>query len=213
MKTLILKLAFAMTPVFCFAQSNNPYNQRGLDYITSVNIISGDFNAGKVKGFTEETIRNYTKIIPLQTQVTMDMVSMIVKSSKGPNYNLEAALKSSSLSSFGKQLYRDLVNPKKLSLKEFNNVLANKVDEVNKSKLAPAEKEFLLSMIAITYHGLAANPVAKNAECYIETEQGSGTIPCPLAGALVGAAFGFSICGPWCALGGAVVGAILGSLS
>ena len=61
-KIVIAGILFHLT-ISVFAQKNNPYNQVGLDYVESVKIISEDYNNGKIKDLTKETIEGFTKKI------------------------------------------------------------------------------------------------------------------------------------------------------
>ena len=196
---------------YCIAQPNNPYNQRGIDFGNSIDLISSDFNAGKVKEFNDETVGQYSKLIPLQNQTSMDLVTSIMKTIKSPGFRIENVINNGTATDYTKQSIKEFFNPKNLPAEDFKRFLSGKADEVTKAKIPQPEKEFLLSMTAIAYNNMYYTSRAK-AQCYIGTEQGYSNVPCYLAGAFVGATIGFYACGVWCALGGAVVGAVLGSL-
>ena len=53
-----MNMFFVLLALNGMAQDNNPYNKRGIDYYNSLNIISADFNAGKVKEINQESLSN-----------------------------------------------------------------------------------------------------------------------------------------------------------
>ena len=211
MKTLIFNLILSLVSGYCFAQPNNPYNQRGIDYTNSVNMITSDFNAGKVKEFNDETVSQYSKLIPLQNQASMEMVTTIMKTVKAPGFSITNVIDNGPAADYTKQTLKEFLNPKNLSTDDLKRMLTGKVDEITKARIPQTEKEFLLSMSAIVYNNLA-NPGTRRAECGITTGENTTNIPCSVAGAVIGGTIGLYICGIWCALGGAVVGAIIGSV-
>ncbi len=201
--------------ILCFAQPNNPYDQKGIDYATSVSIVSADFDAGKVKEFNTETLNKYSKMVPLQNQVSMDMVAGITKTLKAPNFSFTGFVNGSSLSAFAKQIVPQLLNVKKVSQDEFRKYLAAKVDEIKTAKIDNPERELLLSLTAISYHVHAAG-YGRSRGCQIQTPTYSGPAEpetCMVMGATVGGMIGFSLCGFFCGLGGAIIGGVVGALS
>ena len=211
MKTLIFSLVLVILTGSCFAQPNNPYNQRGIDFTNSVDLITADFNAGKVKEFNDETVSEYSRLIPLQNHVSMELVTTIMKTVKDPGFRLENVIENGAATDYTKQSIKEFFNPKGLPTEEFKRSLAGKVDEINKAKIPETEKEFLYSMSSIVYNNLA-NTNTGRYECGITLGQNNTNIPCTVACAIIGATVGFYVCGIWCGLGGAVIGAVIGSL-
>ena len=195
-----------MTTFFSFAQSNNPYNQRGLDYVASIKLITNDYYDGKVKAFNEESINYYSAMIPLQTQTkpSLEMVSSITKGIKNPGFNLAHSIETSPLSEFSKSIISETWNIQNSpgTLKE----LAAEVDKINRSNVSRSEKEDLLSLVAISYNVSSEK---------LKDSGFAGKYPNP-GGLTAGAFFGFiigGIFGPGGAVIGMVAGGLLGGLS
>jgi hypothetical protein len=215
----ILKLVFfyllLLQNSISFSQSNNPYNQRGIDYMASLSIITNDIRNHTVSDINQTTIDRYSSLIPLQTQASTEMASTIIRTVKSPGFTLSGFIDNSSLSSDAKQSFRDafLITGER-SWNEYQSDLVSKVNAIKNGRLPTDEKELLLSLIAVTYN---ASPALQGrsgeAICTAFGAEGSGPIPCWVAGAAVGAVVGFRICGVWCALGGAVIGGVVGSMS
>ena len=218
MKKLFLTALIAVSGFLCFAQANNSYNQRGIDYIASVNMIGSDIASGKVKDFTEQSIKDYSAKIPLKTESSMAMVAEIIKTIKASDFNFGTMLDKSSLSAAAIRDFKDIYYlPKGTTAENYKALLSAKTDWVNQEKISGAEKELLLSVIAIAYNMQSSSQNKQGApaqsNCEVFGPDGSGPVNCIVAGAVVGAYIGFRICGIWCALGGAVVGGVLGSFT
>ena len=206
MKTIFISTALLMLTCYSFAQSNNPYNQRGLDYVASIKLITNDYYAGKVKEFNKETIDYYAAKIPLQTQTkpTMEMVSSIAKGLKAPGFNLPQSIESSSLSEFSKETISETWNIQ--NSPDALKGLVAEVDKINESNISGSEKENLLSLVAISYN--VCNERIKDSGF-------AGRYP-SLGGLTAGAFFGFiigGVFGPGGAFIGMVAGGLLGGLS
>ena len=97
--------------------------------------------------------------------------------------------------------------------------LTEKTATLLKSTLGSSEKELLLSLIAIQYHQGEMNNAGR-LRCNTSVngrvvEQGVG-MDCAGAAALVGFTLGYTFCGFYCGLGGAVIGfavAVIGEIS
>ncbi len=196
------------------AQKNNPYNQRGLDFVTSVNLVSNDFNAGLVKDFTQESLNKYSKMVPLQNQVSLELTSRVVKTVKAPGFNFYDFINNSTLSSYAKTMYPKLINLNRKSAVEFQKLLSDLVNEINLAKIDRNEKELLLSVAAISNNN-SNGAVTGKGTCELSGPNGSTTLSngeCITMLAAVGAYIGFQICGIWCGLGGAIVGGLIAAV-
>lgn len=211
MKTLLLYLSASLFTLSGISQSNNPFNKRGIDFQTSINIIQTDYYAGKVKEFNEETIDRYKKLIPLTVQTDLQMANKVISAIKDPGYNFQNALNRSKLSAFGKEVMNLIINPKHLDLRSYKQQLVKKVDEIKVTSIPSDEKEFLFTVVAISYN--MARDEKPKQECFVEGIFGDTPVPCWVAGAVEGAVIGYAECGIWCAIGGAVVGAVSGAFS
>jgi hypothetical protein len=86
------KITTLLTIVLCcatvFAQTNNPFNQRGIDYVKSYNIIASDYKAGKITTVSDSTIQYYLTRIPLKTQMTSSQANSVLRTLKTPGFNV-----------------------------------------------------------------------------------------------------------------------------
>ncbi|HMI79927.1 MAG TPA: hypothetical protein VK484_14105 [Ferruginibacter sp.] len=218
----ILNLVFAALLVsvntVSLAQSNNPYDQRGIDYMSSLQIISNDVKNRGVKDLNQSTLDYYSRKIPLQTQASEEMAGTILRTIKTPGFKLSAFVDNSALSKDAKRAIKDIyTGSRDMAPEAFRAALVSKVDNINEMALASAEKELVLSLAAITYHAVSSSdqlraPDNPSVHCEVFGEGGSAPIPCWVAGTVIGATIGFQICGAWCALGGAVIGGVIGAL-
>ncbi len=215
MKTIFLSMASAFLLLSGFAQDNNPYNRRGVDYYTSLNIISANFNAGKVKDINQETINKYSKLIPLQNQVSVELAGSVIKTIKAPGYSLANFIKGSALSSYAKTSIFEMINTKSVPAEEWKKFLFEKANVLRTAKISEAEREMLLSMLAIAYN-TPASLAGRNSPCYVETNDYSGPASpetCIAVAMITGFVMGFNTCGIWCGIGGAIIGGIGAALS
>ncbi len=202
------------------AQNNNPYNQKGIDFMASVKIIKQDYESGKVTGFTDDAISNYSKTLPLKIEkVEPSLVSDVVNAVKVKNLDVTSFVNNSSMSIFAKQTTNDLLSICKAPNALVN--LTNKVTQITTSAASVKDKEFALTLTGVLYNyssdyiakaatnGISTNSASSN-NCVYNGEPASCTAVGAMIGTLVGTAVGYSCCGPGGALIGALVGAIVG---
>ncbi len=221
MKKVISFVAFLFYGLILIAQENNPYKQRGYDYVTSINLIADDFANGLVRDFSEEALVNYSTRMPLQNQVSMNMVSTIFGTLKTPKFDAMSYINNSSMPDVAKDVLKNILqysrdytgNDLRLRLTALTNDVVN-------SGLSQSHKEFTLSLIAIANNSEGFSGTLRSRQnqggCILSGPNGTGEVTgdaCILAGVLVGAWIGFEICGPLCMLGGAIIGGVIGSLS
>lgn len=219
MKKIIILQCFLLAAVLIKAQKNNPYNQRGQEYAQSIALITSDFQNGKVKELTQETMNNYAKLIPLKTNPSLEVSTRIVQTLKSPGFNIEQFIDQSSLSPAPKQLMKEVMAKMQTAgAKEFHDFMNAKVNEIQAARISEQEKEFSLSYLAMVSNlpQPTFNGVRRSSGCYIYGPDGGGYYEgnmCIVMGIGLGFILGFEICGFYCGLGGAVIGGILGSLS
>jgi len=212
MKKMLFMLGALIISGAAFSQPNNPNNKRGTDFVTSVSIIQNDYYAGKIKEFNDETLARYKKIIPLQVQADMKLVNSVIEVIRNPKFNYQQFVNNSRLSVLGKEILTLLPNPKGLDERSFNALLINKVDEVKRAKLDVNEKDFLFDVIAMRVSSVPFFTDVQT-ECSLVGTEGNPKVPCWMSGMIIGATTGMQLCGPWCALGGAIIGAVAGAFS
>lgn len=201
------------------AQKNNLYNQRGIDYIASLSVITNDFKNGKVSDINQETLNNYAKQIPLKTNININISSQVVQTLKTPGFNFVNFVDNSSLTLSSKQVVKDIIGKMQtLNSSDYQSFLTSKINQVQEARLDEQEKELVLSLIAIASNisDKAGGLASRESGCYVYGPDGSGNYQgnmCIAVGAVVGGLIGWGICGPLCALGGAVIGGVIGSLS
>ncbi len=216
MKTIFLSAIAILQCCFLFAQDNNPFNKRGIDYYNSLNLITADVAAGKVKDFSDESISRYSKLIPLQNQANSELAAAVTKTLKAPGYTFAGFVDKLPASAYVKATLPQLLNVKKTDQVTWKRLLTEKTDEVKLAKISDTEKEILLTLIAISYHSGTAQTGRTRNECFIQTNGYSGPVDnsvCIIGAAAAGFYIGFQVCGFWCGLGGAVVGGVLAAVS
>jgi hypothetical protein len=212
MKKIFFVIAIAFAAINVKAQENNPFDQTGKDFVESLKIIKQDFKDGIIKDFSKEAVSKYSKSLPLKTNIDLDMAATVFAKIKTPDFSIEKAVNESNLSKSSKKILLTLAsNPDKFNLSEMKDYLVKETENVKNMDLKGDEKEFVLSTIAITYRELDNT----NEQCYCDGHgpNGSGHLDCTTCGVIMGGIIGWSICGPLCGLGGAVVGGVVGALS
>jgi hypothetical protein len=197
MKKLVLGIIATASFAFnAIGQKNNPYNSLGVDFVTSLKTLQNDYNNGKIKEIDKKTIDYYLSILPVKAEVNPELVAATVNTMKNSDY--KEVIKNSKLTDFSKEI---------LSKSQTNSPnIEQLVENVKRQKLSESENQTVLSSLAITYN---LNQTGALSRCTIEGETGANA--CQAAGALVGLLTGGAICGPFCAIGGAIIGAIWGS--
>ncbi|MBA2745800.1 MAG: hypothetical protein H0U44_06205, partial [Flavisolibacter sp.] len=197
MSKIILSGVLLLAMFQGYAQPNNPFNQRGLDYLRSVEIVKADIDAGKQLELDEATISHYSQIIPLKHEVTPELAAEVASALKNPEFNFIESVQSSSLSEFTKETLVSLVvNSKPGDQESYKKFLVEKTNEILSGPVREDEKEFLLTQVAIVYN-VANND--SNTKCYVTSERYQQEIDCVTYGVVTGAYIGFTLCGPWCA--------------
>lgn len=196
MKNLFFALAFFAGVATAFAQSNNPFNSRGVDYVKAFNIVKADYKAGKIKSLDQATLDHYNKVLPGQPKATVELASKVTDAvKKSTPYQV---IDKSNLSTTAKDFL-------KRSLKRGVKI-EELVKQASASTLSKSEKEVVLTSMAMTYH--MRNEVQDfEHSCTIEGEQ----VPCSWVGGVIGFSIGSAICGVPCGIGGALIGALIGS--
>lgn len=178
------------------AQNNNAYNKVGVDFVKSLKIIQSDYDNGKIKTIDQKTADYYISIIPSKAEVNSDVISSTVNAMKNSNYT--ETVKNSKVSAFSKDI---LLQSQKNAAD-----ISGLVEKVKNQKLNAAENELVLSSLAITYNLSQTSALSK---CTINGQTGPNA--CQASGALIGLMVGSAICGPFCGIGGAIIGGIFGS--
>lgn len=210
MKTIFILSALVVLSIHSFGQANNPYNQRGIDYVTSLKMISSDYQSGRVTSLNQESIDYYSRTIPLQVTVSTDLVASIVKTIKAPGFNLVDFIGNCKASAFVKKSLIDLYNnSQNLKTRDFHAYLSSAAEAIKASRVSEEEKEIVLTNLAFADN-------ASRSPCTIQGG-GGGSIPmgtgtCAILGAIGGFVTGLEICGIWCGVGGAIIGAVVFSL-
>jgi hypothetical protein len=196
MKNLFFALAFCAGVATAFAQSNNPYNSRGVDYVKALNILTADYKAGKIKSLDQATLDHYSKTLPGRPQATLALAAKVTDAVKKSNPT--QVIDQSALSEKAKDFLKKSLRPKAK--------IEDLVTQASASTLSASEKEVVLTSMAITYQ-LKGDKVQSNHSCYIDGEEAS----CALVGGVIGFSIGSAVCGLPCGIGGALIGALIGS--
>jgi hypothetical protein len=230
MKTSIIVIAVGLCLLanHSFCQSNNPYNQKGIDYVNSLNIILDDVDSGQVSTIDQTVINNYTSTIPFIGQATVEMAGTIMNIVKTPKVKLDSVLENSTLSESSKNVLESVANYDNSGVISYQDFLTETVTDITVNNIwdpvPQAEKEMVLTIIASAYHisgimngsgtttALERRRNNPNPGCVAQSDTGETWLEpggCIILGATVGAITGYSICGWLCAAGGAVIGGVL----
>jgi len=208
---IFLSSAFLFT-LLSFGQANNPYNQTGIDLINASNAIARDYKDGKIKDVNQATIDYYYKaLLPgYQTIKLADFTAIMTEIAASDN---PTAIKKSKFSEQGQAFLQK-------SLTDYSTTAL--VNDVKASKISEEEKKNILIVLAGNYNLAIAHTPAKatsttgkgpNADFEFgnpfETQPMLSEGPATMLWGFLGAVVGFYMCGPWCAVGGFIIGAII----
>jgi hypothetical protein len=221
MRKLKLLLVGTFITILGKGQEVNPYNEQGLQLLKSIRMVSEDVSLGSIQEYSQETINNYAAKLPVKTEMTVDLLSSILKTIKSPGFTILKFLENSSMPVLMKRIFKEVLyysgDPARLdAVKRLNELTV----EVMRSELDEVQKEMSLTIIAMVFndngfsHALRGSP--KEPSCYVFGPDGSGVAhgaTCIFLGAITGAWIGFEMCGVFCMVGGAIVGGIVGALS
>ncbi|WP_162127115.1 hypothetical protein [Flavobacterium phycosphaerae] len=189
MKKSILGIMATVSFAFsALAQENNPYNKVGDDFLGAYKVVSTDYNNGKITDINQQLLDNYSEKLSLGYSVSLDNFSEIVRNVT--NSDSEEVIKKANLSDYSKEIL--LKSLKTADVKDL-------VEDVNKSDISKAEKETVLSTLAIL------NAVHTNPQVFSNDAN-----RCWVCWVTVGAVIGNVICGIPCAIIGGGIGAIIG---
>ncbi len=210
MKSILIGFIATFFCSFSFAQSNNPYNQVGDDYVTSFFKIKNDYEAGTLRDVSQATLNSYKELLPFKGDATEEMAREILTIVRDTTTLINDRINNSNLSAYFKQSLISIVeNIKTLHKEEYMQFLTEKVEVwKNTTDITEEEKESLLSFTAISYN-------MTNSSQSLRTN-GNDNDGDALEDWLIGAATGFVVghivCGWICAGGGAIIGGIVGIL-
>lgn len=215
MKKIIVLFIFTYSFLITSAQSNNPQDQIGIDFISLLQTIKSDFAEGRVTEINESSVSHYTAMLPGGLEASFEDVAAIAGNFKSSSFNLDSALNESHLSDFSKNILLDFAGYSNSENKNaYLEAIVIKVDSINEASLPNDEKKLMQSLAAITYHTIDSG-ISQRSGCWV-TKDGVSTPAenCGLIGALAGGLVGTLICGIWpCGVIGAVVGAVIFSVS
>lgn len=226
-KLIFLPLFKLVLSITIYAQDNNPYDSKGIKVKESVVYILNEIKSGKIKNYDQETLNEYSKVLAMETRISVEMVAEIYKAFNDRDFNLAAKLNTSDFSSEFNRLNIEIYDgAKSMNKKTFQGFLKSKVLEIQNSGLSDLEKENLLTMCSMIYHlssldgttidgssialDSESQNYARNGICTVSADGQTNQIPCGVAGAIIGATIGHTICGLWCGIGGGVIGFIVG---
>lgn len=203
-----------------YGQENNPYNTKGEEFISSLNLIAEDYFNGTVKDFTDESIRIYSSRLPIRHEISMDIVSQVFRTIKSPGFDVFKFIAGTPFSQELKNVFKKvIVLSSSVPMAELKMSLRLLVEEIQRSSISEKERELGLILVSIAHNSDLISHRMKDrpdVQCYLSGPGGSGVeqgVPCIIAGIATGAIVGWQLCGFWCMLGGAVVGGLIGGLS
>ncbi len=192
------------------AQTNNPYNQQGIDFLSASKVLYKEYQEGKLSAVNQETIDYYFKtLLPNYTGVNLADFNLIVGGLK--NTNNAAIIKNSGYSDEAKAFLQK-------SLESYS--ITKLVDAVQSSKIDVKEKEDILIVLAINYNLIKPyfdqQPTGTTKGSFDLDEYASIPIMTPNARGInsfvwggLGYIFGSALCVP-CGAVGAIIGVVTG---
>jgi hypothetical protein len=215
MKKIVISLTatvLAVTNTFC--QSNNPHNQVGIDVVNVAKQVYQDYESGKIKDITQNTLDYYFKnYLPHYQQPSLDNFNIVFDVLKKADNT--SIIKNAEFSEQGTAFLKKTLE---------NYSITKLVDEVNQSKLPEAEKENILCVLAINYNLIKPNETKSytpssgkgpnnltdfSERDYFQNKALSNGLPTLLWGGL-GYITGTAICGLPCGIIGGAIGLVLG---
>lgn len=212
-KFLLILLVFITTNIL--AQDNNPYNEIGISFNQSCTQFLEDFDNRKISDITQETINTYLPNSEVSLENALEVYKKL--NTKGFNYK-EAINNSENLSEQNKEILLDLLNKLKISssVDELKEYLINKVELIKGQEMQEEQKKFLLSTISICYNLSTNQSILSrgNNPCSAQVDDGqqqvSGPVNCIFVCTVLGAYYGYQMCGLHCAGVGAGIGLLVG---
>jgi hypothetical protein len=202
MKPLFLFAGILLFNFFSIAQSNNPYNQTGVDLINHIITVEDDIAEGRVSGLSCEVVDDYSRDFGLVNENNCTNAQNVYSTLSNPAFDHEAYINASTLSSAAKSILITLCNQSEtLTDAAFSDYIVQKVNDINSSDLSGKEKEIALKACALGYNAIN-NPNYAGREC-------SG---CQFIGGVIGIIGGSILCGPICGIVGGLVGWVVGGI-
>ena len=211
MKKIILLAILIFSVGYSIAQPNNPFNQVGMDFVTSFNIINQDLKDGKINSLNNETLNYYESILPSNISLN-DTTAIQIYRETNNKLEVDSVVNNSSYSIEAKNTIKEVMitTQSSLNIDNLKAYLTLKCEEINidTSHYSVVDKKMLYSQIAIIYNFIpyvsavsrssVDNPIPCSADSNIE-----GACLIVIVG--IGYLVGESICGNICGIGGAII--------
>jgi hypothetical protein len=199
-------------------QNNNPQNQVGIDFVSSVTTIQNDLNSGAITEMNASVAENYIANLPLSIEnISPQTVTSIYNNLTTGSQNLHSAISNIPASEDLKDIFFEMEARQTLSKNEYKDFLVTTVETVLSGDLESTEKETALKLLAIAYNAMDAKFSATRQGCWVEkdgaTNQADPAV-CGVLGGILGAGVGWAVgnlvCGAPCGRGGAIAGFVVG---
>jgi hypothetical protein len=190
--------------LFSIGQSNNSYNQTGVDMVNYAITLQTDIKNGDITSLDCETVDKYSELFNLVDHRNCDLAQSTYSTLSASGFNYANYINSTTLSSTAKSILIDLCDQSAtLTSSNFAAYIEDKVTDINASSLSQSEKEIILKVCAFGYNAMNNETFArKNEEC-------NG---CQFIGGVVGIIGGSILCGPICGIVGGLAGWIVGGI-
>ncbi len=221
-KIFLISVLFCINIVSVFAQSNNSMQVEGLKIIQQSNYMLKEAKLGKISVMDNATIEKYAAELNLNNpQVPLNtLASQTYQTITDAQFNFSSFVNNSNLTLSAKNEILSLINTKKgtLSTGDFQNVISNKVSQINaNTAITENEKKILLTLSSVKYNLASTSNTDNsgflfNAFTVVGVTVEEGIFVGIIIGGIIGTAWG-PVGTAVGVLVGAVVGLIVGSIS
>lgn len=201
MKSLFFVAGILILNLCSIGQSNNSYNQTGVDMVEYIITLETDIKNEEITALDCETVDRYTDSFNIEHHDACDLAESIYSILTNPGFSYSNYVNGTGLSSAAKTVLIDLCyQSTTLTDEDFSDYIEHTVDDVNGSSLGNDEKAIILKICAFGWNAL-------NTSGYSSREPCDG---CAFIGGVVGIVGGSLLCGPVCGIVGGLVGFVVG---
>ena len=182
--------------------------RKGLLFVSLLSTLS-HINANGFKGNDQKSLDYYASLSSLQLKMNPDLAAKLYEVRNAKVLDVNQIIKNSTVSQMCQDFtLKILENVSNLNKEDKLKYFEKLSKDVKNSKLKEEEKSLNLMLISIANTSYESNRNNRDKGCTVEGQYGPQHLDateCVLMGAAIGAYLGWEICGPWCAVGGAVL--------
>jgi hypothetical protein len=209
-KIFLFLMLFVIYTAAIYSQSNNPYNNIGVNVTNAIVTLTNDYKKGKLSDYNQATISRYKSQFGIDTNIPENLVSSIYTTVTNANFNYVTTINNSSVSQYVKTKTLEIINITKTGTPESQrNNIVSVVEDIKASNNVEGDKQILLTTCASIYNVSISTDEAITTGMN-RNEEGAvwGTIIGMAIGGIIGAPF----CGAPCSFIGSIVVGFIGNL-